>query len=49
VWAYKDAGERERLRAEASKTVEGWPPATREFLVMQENTIMTPAPCAPFK
>jgi hypothetical protein len=49
VWAYKDAGERERLRAEASKTVEGWPPATREFLVMQENMIMTPAPCAPFK
>jgi len=49
VWAYKDAGERERLRAEATKSVEGWPPATREFLVMQENMIMTPAPCAPFK
>jgi len=49
VWAYKDAGERERLRAEATKTVDGWPPATREFLVMQENMIMTPAPCAPFK
>jgi hypothetical protein len=49
VWAYKDAGERERLRVEATKTVEGWPPPTREFLVMQENMIMTPAPCAPFK
>jgi len=49
VWAYKDAGERERVRAEATKSVEGWPPATREFLVMQENMIMTPAPCAPFK
>src|SRR4249920_1175868 len=49
VWAYKDAGERERLRAQATKTVEGWPPPTRELLVMQENTIMTPAPCAPFK
>jgi hypothetical protein len=48
VWAYKDAGERERLRAEASKTVAGWTPATREFLVMQENMIMTPARCAPF-
>jgi len=49
VWAYKDAGERERLRAEATKTVEGWPPPTRELLVMQENMLLTPAPCAPFK
>ena len=48
VWVYKDAGERERLRAEASKTVEGWPPPTRELLVMQENMLLTPAPCAPF-
>ncbi len=47
VWAYKDAGERERLRAEAAKTVVGWPPGTREFMVAQENTIMNPAPCAP--
>lgn len=47
VWAYKDAGERERLRAEAAKRVAGWPPGTREFMVAQENTIMTPAPCAP--
>jgi hypothetical protein len=47
VWAYKDAGERERLRAEAAKKVAGWPPATREFMVAQENTIMTPAACAP--
>jgi len=49
VWAYKDAGERERLRAEAMKTVEGWPPPTRELLVMQENMLLIPAPCAPFK
>ena len=28
VWAYKDAGERERLRAESAKKVAGWPPAT---------------------
>jgi NIPSNAP protein len=47
VWVYKDAGERERLRAEAAKKVAGWPPATREFMVAQENTIMNPAPCAP--
>ena len=49
VWAYKDEGERERLRAEASKTVEGWPPATREFLVKQENMLMVPAACSPMK
>ena len=47
VWAYKDAGERERLRGEAAKKVAGWPPATREFMVAQENTLMTPAACAP--
>ena len=49
VWAYKDGGERDRLRAEASKTVEGWPPATREFLVKQENMLMVPAACSPLK
>jgi len=47
IWAYKDGGERDRLRAEASKTVEGWPPATREFLVKQENMLMIPAACSP--
>lgn len=49
VWAYKDEAERERLRAEASKTVEGWPPQTREFLVKQENMLMIPAACSPLK
>lgn len=47
VWAYKDGGERDRLRAEASKTVEGWPPATREFMVKQENMLLVPAACSP--
>ena len=49
VWVYKDASERERLRAEATKSVEGWPPPTREFLLMQENMLMVPSACAPFK
>jgi hypothetical protein len=49
VWAYKDEGERDRLRAEASKSVEGWPPATREFIVKQENMLMVPAACSPMK
>jgi hypothetical protein len=47
VWAYKDAAERDRLRAEASKSVAGWPPETREFMVKQENMFMTPAACSP--
>jgi NIPSNAP len=49
VWAYKGEGERERLRAEASKSVEGWPPPTREFIVKQENMLMVPAACSPMK
>jgi len=49
VWAYKDSGERDRLRAEALQTVKGWPPQTKEYLVKQENTLMTPAACSPLK
>ncbi len=47
VWAYRDAGERERIRAEAQKKVEGWPPQTREFMVKQENMLVIPAACSP--
>ncbi|HUK41263.1 MAG TPA: NIPSNAP family protein [Candidatus Acidoferrales bacterium] len=49
VWAYKDESERERLRAEAAKSVEGWPPQTREFIIKQENMLMVPAACSPMK
>jgi hypothetical protein len=49
VWAYKDSAERDRLRAEASATVKGWPPKTREFMVKQENMLMVPAACSPLK
>jgi hypothetical protein len=49
VWAYKDGGERDRLRGEAAKGVPGWPPQTREFLVRQENMLMAPAACSPLK
>ena len=48
VWAYKDAGERERLRAESAK-IPGWPPVTREFMVKQENALMVPAPFSPLR
>jgi len=49
VWAYKDAAERESVRGQASKKIAGWPPETRQFMVMQENMLMTPAACTPFK
>ena len=49
VWAYKDESERERSRAEAAKSVEGWPPQTREFIIKQENMLMVPAACSPMK
>lgn len=46
VWAYRDAGERDRLREEARK-VKGWPPETREFMLKQENMLVVPAACSP--
>jgi hypothetical protein len=46
VWAYRDAGERDRLREEARK-VKGWPPETREFMLKQENMLVIPAACSP--
>jgi len=46
VWAYRDAGERDRLREDARK-IKGWPPQTREFLLKQENTLVVPAACSP--
>jgi hypothetical protein len=46
VWPYKDLAERNQIRAEAGKNAH-WPPATREFLVRQENKIMIPAAFSP--
>ena len=46
IWPYKDLEERNRIRAEASKN-EHWPPATREFLVRQENKMLLPAAFSP--
>jgi hypothetical protein len=48
VWAYKDAGEREKLRAESTK-IPGWPPETKEFMLKQENALMVPAPFSPMR
>jgi hypothetical protein len=46
VWPYESAGERERIRAEATK-LEGWPPDIHEFVLEQEAKILTPAPFSP--
>ena len=46
VWAYKDAAERFRIRAEAQKTG-AWPPATRGQFTRQENMFVIPAAFSP--
>ena len=46
VWPYKDLGERDRIRAEATKSPH-WPPPTREFLMAQENKMLVPASFSP--
>jgi hypothetical protein len=50
IWAYKDAGERSRIRAEAvAKGI--WPPKSRvpDILVKQQNALCIPAPFSPLK
>lgn len=48
LWPYADFAERERVRRESRQ--EGrWPPATREFLVRQENKLLIPAPFSPLR
>ena len=48
VWAYKNMGERERLRAQAMKPGQ-WPPPRGEGVVLhkQENTFAVPAKWSP--
>ena len=48
IWAYQDLGERDRIRAEASKDPH-WPPQTREFTVRQENKMLVPASFSPLR
>jgi hypothetical protein len=46
VWAYKDAGERQRVRAEAvDRGI--WPPAGSEIPQRQENLLAVPASFSP--
>jgi hypothetical protein len=46
LWPYENAGERERIRAEAVKSGK-WPPGTHEFLMDMESKIIVPAPFSP--
>jgi hypothetical protein len=46
IWAYNDAAERQRIRAEA-EAAGIWPPKTREFMVRQENMLVTPSEFSP--
>ena len=46
VWPYEDLQDRAKTRAEAMKDP-NWPPATREFIVKQENKILVPASFSP--
>lgn len=46
IWPYKDAAERDRIRAEVAKGGQ-WPPETRELLLKQENSFVVPAPFSP--
>jgi hypothetical protein len=46
VWAYKDAAERFKIRAEAQATG-AWPPATRGQFIRQENMFVIPAAFSP--
>jgi hypothetical protein len=50
IWAYKDAGERQRIRADA--TARGiWPPggAAAGLVLKQENKLVMPAACSPLR
>jgi hypothetical protein len=50
IWAYKDAAERQRIRAEAN--ARGiWPPggAAAGLVLKQENKLVMPAACSPLR
>ncbi|MFQ5880649.1 MAG: NIPSNAP family protein [Dehalococcoidia bacterium] len=48
VWVYKDLNERMRIREQSRKSGH-WPPATREWLEVQETKIMISAPFSPVR
>jgi len=49
IWAYKDASERERIRAEAVKRGIWPPPGGGDLLLKQENVLAVPAAFSPLQ
>ena len=49
IWAYKDAGERSRVREEAVKRGVWPPPGGGDLLVKQENLLAVPASFSPLR
>ena len=47
IWAYKDSGERERIRADAIKRGIWPPPGGGDSLLLQENLLAVPAAFSP--
>jgi hypothetical protein len=48
IWAYADAAERQRIRADAVAR-RLWPPDTSEFMLKMENMLAVPAPFSPLR
>jgi NIPSNAP len=48
IWAYADAAERQRIRADAVAR-RLWPPDTMEFMLKQENMLAVPAAFSPLR
>jgi hypothetical protein len=46
IWPYKDAGERNRIRAEAAKDT-NWPPKIQEFIMKMNSEVLVPFPFLP--
>jgi hypothetical protein len=46
IWPYTDMEERGRIRAQASQ-LDTWPPKALEFMVSQQNKILSPASFSP--
>ena len=50
MWPYRDMAERDRIREEVCRDPEShWPPPSQEYLVRQENKLLTPAFFSPLK
>jgi NIPSNAP len=49
IWAYKDLGERARIRDESRRPGTGWPPQAGVRPVRQENKLLIPASFSPVR